>query len=335
MMNIRNVSFILLSIILFCSCVSMKQFKDLQSQFDNSTKENNDLKTVNEKLLVESKENSYKLENQQKLINQLTKDTIDLSASVGDLKQQVDKLTRQYAELSETHDAILKGNARESSRLLKQLQTTEEDLQKKEDELKKTESTLNLEKQNLDQMKFELEKRNARMIELQSILARKDSSVNLIRQKVSNALLGMENEGLSVKILNGKVYVSLEEKLLFKSGSIEVEPKGINALKKLARVLDQNPDINITIEGHTDDVPVIGSASMKDNWDLSVKRATSIVRILLEGSKIDPKRLIASGRGEFMPVDPGKSAEARQKNRRTEIILTPRIDELLDILNDH
>jgi chemotaxis protein MotB len=219
--------------------------------------------------------------------------------------------------------------------LLKQLQATQEDLQKKEDELKKTESILNLEKQNLDQMKYELEKRNARMIELQRILARKDSSVNSIRQKVSNALLGMENEGLSVKILNGKVYVSLEEKLLFKSASIEVEPKGVNALKKLSRVLDQNPDINITIEGHTDDVPVISSASMKDNWDLSVKRATSIVRILLDGSKIDPKRLIASGRGEFMPIDPGKTTESRQKNRRTEIILTPRIDELLDILNDH
>jgi len=215
------------------------------------------------------------------------------------------------------------------------LQTTQEDLQKKEDELKKTEATLNLEKQNLEQMKFELDKKSSRMIELQNILARKDSSVNAIRQKVTSALLGMENEGLSVKVQNGKVYVSLEEKLLFKSGSIEVEPKGINALKKLSRVLDQNPDINITIEGHTDIVPVISSPAMKDNWDLSVKRATSIVRILLEGSKIDPKRLIASGRGEYMPVDPGKTAEAKQKNRRTEIILTPKIDALLDILNDH
>ena len=335
MAYLRNGSFFLLAAFLITSCVSMKQFKDLQTQYDNSATENNTLKADNEKLLVESKENNFKLENQQKSINELTKDTIKLSGSISDLKQQLDKITRQYNELSETHDAVLKGSARESSRLLKQLQTTQEDLQKKEDELKKTESTLNLEKQNLDQMKYELEKRNARMIELQRILARKDSSVNSIRQKVSNALLGMENEGLSVKILNGKVYVSLEEKLLFKSASIEVEPKGVNALKKLSRVLDQNPDINITIEGHTDDVPVISSASMKDNWDLSVKRATSIVRILLDGSKIDPKRLIASGRGEFMPVDPGKTTESRQKNRRTEIILTPRIDELLDILNDH
>jgi chemotaxis protein MotB len=335
MAYLRNVSSLLLVTFIISSCVSMKQFKDLQTQYDNATNENNSLKTENEKLLVESKENAYKLDNQQKSITQIIKDTVRLSESIADVKQQLDKINRQYTELSDTHDAILKGNARESSRLLKQLQTTQEDLQKKEDELKKTESTLNLEKQNLDQMKYELEKRNARLIELQTILARKDSSVNAIRQKVTNALLGMENEGLSVKVMNGKVYVSLEEKLLFKSGSIEVEPKGVNALKKLSRVLDQNPDINITIEGHTDNVPVISSPAMKDNWDLSVKRATSIVRILLEGSKIDPKRLIASGRGEFMPVDPGKSAESKQKNRRTEIILTPRIDELLDILNDH
>jgi chemotaxis protein MotB len=335
MTQLRNLGCILLMASLISSCVSMKQFKDLQSQFDNSTNENNKLKSENEKLVVESKENNYKLENQQKLINKLIADTVSLSRSLSDLRQQLDKLTRQYAELSETHDAILKGNARESSRLLKQLQTTQEDLQKKEDELSKTESKLNLEKQNLDQIKYELEKRNARLIELQIILARKDSSVNSIRQKVSNALLGMENEGLSVKIMNGKVYVSLDEKLLFKSGSIDVEPRGVNALKKLSRVLEQNPDINITIEGHTDNVPVISSASMKDNWDLSVKRATSIVRSLLEDSKIDPKRLIASGRGEFMPVDLGKSTESKQKNRRTEIILTPRIDELLDILNDH
>ncbi len=335
MTNLKNSACFLIIAFIISSCVSMKQFKDLQSQYDSATSENNTLKSENEKLSVESKENAFKLDNQQKAISQLIKDTVNLSNSIAELKQQLDKITRQYSELSDNHDAILKGNARESSRLLKQLQTTQEDLQKKEDELKKTETTLNLEKQNLDQMKFELDRKNARMIELQKILARKDSSVNAIRQKVTNALLGMENEGLSVKVLNGKVYVSLEEKLLFKSASIEVEPKGVNALKKLSRVLDQNPDINITIEGHTDNVPVISSPAMKDNWDLSVKRATSIVRILLDGSKIDPKRLIASGRGEYMPVDPGKTAEAKQKNRRTEIILTPKIDALLDILNDH
>ncbi|MFW5781215.1 MAG: OmpA/MotB family protein, partial [Bacteroidota bacterium] len=177
--------------------------------------------------------------------------------------------------------------------------------------------------------------RNARLLELETILARKDSAVNALRNKVAAALIGFENEGLSVDIKNGKVYVSLEEKLLFPSGSTRIDARGINALKKLARVLEENKDINITIEGHTDDVPVIASAAMKDNWDLSVKRATAVVRILLDNSSIDPKRLTASGRGEYMPLDTGKTSEARQKNRRTEIILTPKLDELFQILESN
>jgi chemotaxis protein MotB len=119
---------------------------------------------------------------------------------------------------------------------------------------------------------------------------------------------------------------------LFPSGSTIVDPRGIAALKKLAGVLEANPDISIMIEGHTDDVPVISGSNFKDNWDLSTLRATSIVRILLQGSGIDPKRLTASGRGEFFPVDPAKTTEARQKNRRTEIILTPRLEELYKLI---
>jgi chemotaxis protein MotB len=124
----------------------------------------------------------------------------------------------------------------------------------------------------------------------------------------------------------------LDEKLLFKSGSITVDPAGVSAIKKLAKILEQNPDIDITIEGHTDNVPLSPNASMQDNWDLSVKRATSIVRILLNGTKISPKRLTAAGRGEFIPVDAANTSEARQKNRRTEIILTPKLDELYRML---
>jgi chemotaxis protein MotB len=135
-----------------------------------------------------------------------------------------------------------------------------------------------------------------------------------------------------VSIRNGKVYVSMEEKLLFQTGSIEVDPKGVSALKQLAAVLEQHPDIVITIEGHTDDVPVRSNASFQDNWDLSVKRATSIVRIILDNSHINPQRLIASGRSEFLPVATGTDPVSRQKNRRTEIILTPRLDELYKLI---
>jgi len=127
----------------------------------------------------------------------------------------------------------------------------------------------------------------------------------------------------------------MEEKLLFKTGSIDVDPKGASALKKLAQTIQDIPDIYITIEGHTDDVPVVVNPSYRDNWDLSVKRATSIVRILLDNSSIDPERIIASGRGEYLPVDKGKTPEARQKNRRTEVALTPDLSELYDLINKY
>ncbi|NOZ46888.1 MAG: OmpA family protein [Chlorobi bacterium] len=191
-------------------------------------------------------------------------------------------------------------------------------------------SKLMLQDSILQEKKMELENRNKRLTELENILSSKDSAVNALKNKVSDALLGFQNKGLTVVQKNGKVYVSLEEQLLFKFGSTEIDPKGVKALKNLAKVLEQNKNINIMIEGHTDDV---GDANY--NWDLSVKRATSVVKILLNNSKIDPTRLTASGRGEFMPIDPSKTDEARKKNRRTEIILTPKLDELFEILESN
>jgi chemotaxis protein MotB len=133
---------------------------------------------------------------------------------------------------------------------------------------------------------------------------------------------------------NGKVYVSLDEKLLFKSASWDIDANGRNALKKLAGVLEKNTDIQIMIEGHTDDVPYNpGNGQLVDNWDLSLKRATTVVRVLLDGSSINPQRLTASGRSEYLPVDARKVADARQKNRRTEIILTPNLDELYRLID--
>ena len=128
----------------------------------------------------------------------------------------------------------------------------------------------------------------------------------------------------------------MDESLLFASGKTAVEPKGIEALKGLAKVLDQNADINIMVEGHTDDVPMKGNGDIKDNWDLSVMRATSVTKIILTSSpNIDPKRITSAGRGEFFPLDPAKTPEARKKNRRTEIILTPKLDELLKVLGSN
>jgi chemotaxis protein MotB len=165
------------------------------------------------------------------------------------------------------------------------------------------------------------------------MLHEKDRVLDDLREKVAEALLGFEGQGLTVTRKNGKVYVSMDEKLLFQSGSTVVDPNGVRALKQLAQVLARNPEISIMIEGHTDDVPFRKGSSIKDNWDLSALRATSIVRILLEGSGIDPVRLTVAGRGEYLPVDPADTPEARRKNRRTEIILSPDLTEVFRILD--
>jgi len=147
-----------------------------------------------------------------------------------------------------------------------------------------------------------------------------------------NALSGYADKGLSVEMKNGKVYVMLEERLLFATGSIVVDAKGVDALKDLSKVLEKNPDINILIEGHTDNVPMKGTGDMKDNWDLSVMRATSVVKIITGNSKVSPTRLTAAGRGEFIPLDKSNTVEGRKKNRRIEVILTPKLDEILKVL---
>jgi chemotaxis protein MotB len=214
-----------------------------------------------------------------------------------------------------------------------QLEKTQGELYQREDQLNQTKANLDMDREELERLKKELEQNNARMLELQKIIDQKDAQAEALKQKLSIALTGFENQGLTITKRNGKVYVSLDEKLLFPSGSTEVDPRGKSALRKLAGVLEQNRDINIMIEGHTDDVPVIPGSKYADNWDLSVQRSTAIIRILLEGTTINPKRLTAAGRGEFYPVDTRKSADARQKNRRTEIILEPNLDEVFNLLD--
>jgi len=177
----------------------------------------------------------------------------------------------------------------------------------------------------------DLQAREMHMRQLEAALMRQDSIMNALTATVRNALLGFSAEELTVEMRNGKVYVSMSDKLLFQSGSDQVEAKGKEALAKLASVLNKNADINILVEGHTDNVP-IKTARYKDNWDLSGARATSVIRILQEEHNVSPRRLTASGKGEFAPVAVNETAEGRQKNRRTEIILSPKLDELMKVM---
>jgi len=176
--------------------------------------------------------------------------------------------------------------------------------------------------------------RSQRINELESVIAAKDAKMNALKNAVSNALTNFEGKGLSVEQRDGKVYVSMENKLLFDSGSWAVNSEGRKAVQQLGTVLAQNPDIAVLIEGHTDNVPYGGSGQLKDNWDLSTKRATSIVQILRENTNIDPKSLTAAGKGEFAPVASNDSEAGKAKNRRIEVILTPELDEITRVLNE-
>jgi chemotaxis protein MotB len=287
-------------IFLITSCVSSKKFNQLTSSFQVSEKTVESLKEQNQTLKVQNTELQSRIEKQMK--------------DIGELSAKNDELQGQLKSLKT-------GSSEEIARLMEKLQQTQTDLQKREDILESAQN--------------ELEQRSIRMKELEDALKQKDEAVKKLKQKVMDALLGFNNKGLTIQEKNGKVYVSLDEQLLFKTGQWEVDPKGQQALTNLAEVLGQNPDINVLVEGHTDDVPMRGAGSVKDNWDLSVLRATAVTRILLKNKAIEPKRITSAGRGEFFPIDEAKTPEARQKNRRTEIILTPRLDEIFRILENN
>ena len=178
----------------------------------------------------------------------------------------------------------------------------------------------------------DLQKREARLKEVEDILRRRDEATNALKNKLQKALLGFQQSGLSVDIRNGKVYVSLTDKLLFSSGSIVIDDKGKLALQELARVLKTQPEINISVEGHTDNQRVLNLGQIKDNWDLSVLRATSVVRFLTETEKIEYSRITATGKGEYQPIEEGSSPEIRSRNRRIEIVLSPKLDELYNLI---
>ena len=316
------------------SCVPQKKFQELEAGYKKCQEENEKFKSQIQDLetaLEDSKKSNADLE---KEVADLKAKNSELQAMYDQTKQSYDKLSVSYDLLTENKNRMLAENAKETKALIEQLEATQMSLQAKEDTLKKLEEELNEKELRLNNLNTELAAREKRVKELEQMLARKDSAVAAIKKRVQDALLGFENDGLTIEQRNGKVYVSLEESLLFALGKYEVDAKGQEILKKLAVVLEQNPDINITVEGHTDNIPYRGSGDIKDNWDLSVKRATSVLKIITTNSKVDPTRLTAAGRGEYIPLDNSNTKEGRQKNRRTEIILVPKLDELYEFLNE-
>ena len=304
--------------LLLGSCVTMKEFN---AKMGSMEKENEILR--NEKIALTTRNTELQGKNGQleSKIQELEKQRDDAAYQLTLQKENVAGLEREIQALRKQMDALNSGSSEEIEKLLTELNKVREDLNTREDKLRVAEK--------------ELDERNARLIELQNVLAQKDQAVQALKNKVMNALTGFHNNGLTVHEKNGKVYVSLDEKLLFKTGKWDVDPNGQKALKELGNVLAENPDINVMVEGHTDNVPMHGSGEVKDNWDLSVMRATAVTKILTENKQIDPVRIIAAGRSEYLPLAPENTVEGRQMNRRTEIILTPKLDELLKIMDTY
>lgn len=184
----------------------------------------------------------------------------------------------------------------------------------------------------INKLSDDLKKREQRLKEVEEVLRKRDEATNQLKAKLQEALLGFTKNGLTVEIKNGKVYVSLTDKLLFPSGSIIIDDKGKQALTQLAAVLKQQPEINIAVEGHTDSQKINNLGQIKDNWDLSVLRSTSVVRFLTDEQKVESVRMTATGKGEFQPLGPNTTAESRSKNRRIEIVLSPKLDELYNLI---
>ncbi|MBW4890271.1 OmpA family protein [Mucilaginibacter sp. HMF5004] len=241
--------------------------------------------------------------------------TVSLEEQVAALQGDTARLHRQIADL--------KGNITTLNGQVADLNTKYNDLN----------NTYTATTSKVNQLSGDLKKREARLKEVEEILRKRDEATNALKDKLQKALLGFQQSGLSVDIRNGKVYVSLTDKLLFPSGSIVIDEKGKAALKQLAVVLNKEADINLSVEGHTDKQKVANLGQIKDNWDLSVLRATSVSRYLTEVEKISPERVTATGKGEFQPIDPGTTADAYAKNRRIEIVLTPKLDELYNLIS--
>lgn len=323
------------ALIALSSCVPQRLMEETKAKLSTCETESAAAKKNATELEAKNAEMKETIVKEEKELAGLQRDTAIMGTNLRLLSNKYDKLNLVNDQLLDKYNRMLAGSEKDNAKLSGQLQMTQEQLLKKEDELKALELKLNKQQQDLDALSIELKKREARVNELEEVLKKKDQATADLKKKLQDALMGFEGKGLTITQKNGKVYVSMDESLLFESGKTAVQPKGIEALKNVAKVLEQNADINVLIEGHTDDVPMVGKGEIKDNWDLSVIRATSVTKIILQNSKTEPTRITSAGRGEFFPLDAAKTPEARKKNRRTEIILTPKLDELLKVLGSN
>jgi len=317
---IKKIALLALAVTLTTSCVTSKVYKELESKYANLKRKN---RKTNDKLLALQKESNAN----KKTLAQLKEAYEKLKTERDNFEGEYNAALANYNNIKDSYDALEKNssaaiaaNSRKNRELLSKLEGKERALAQ--------------EHTRLEKLQRDLEARSQRVNELESLIAAKDAKMQSLKKAISKALRNFEGKGLTVEERNGKVYISMENKLLFESGSWAVGAQGQKAVKQLGKVLGGNPDIAVLIEGHTDDDPYIGNTQLSGNWDLSTKRATAIVNILLQNKNIDAQNLTAAGRGEFAPVASNETTEGKSKNRRIEVILTPKLDEITKLLND-
>ena len=310
-------------LLLLSACVPAKKYKDLLEREKVCSEELAKFKKSSGEYEALSKDLQTKFANASRDLSKLIQDTTALGSKYRLLLRDYNIIDGEYKSLQKSFDKLKNLSARETAELQNQLEAKNNELQIKEDALLKLDQELK-EKQRL------LIEREKRVNELEDAIRKKEAAVQLLKAKVANALRGFENQGLSVVQKNGKIYVSLEAKLLFKSGSTFVEEEGVRALVELGKALESEKDLEIIVEGHTDTDKLNSSSSPKNNWELSVLRATSVVQILLNNSSMTPSQIMAGGRGEFLPIDESDKA----KNRRIEVIISPNLNELFEIISN-
>lgn len=294
--------------------VSKKKYEDLLAQ---KVKTDGDLIEQSKQL----NKTSAELTDTQEKLTDLKKDTTDLGISYRATSQKLNQLNTEYEQLNSYYKNLLNNSGK-----------LNRDLAQQKDQLLAIQENMERTRKLNDSLGTSLIEREKKVKELEGILSNKDKAVQDLKNSISNALLNFKENDLTVNVKNGKVYVSLAEQLLFGSGSIEVDAKGVTALQQLGKALKDQKDIQIMVEGHTDNVPISKKSTyMQDNWDLSVMRATSITKILTKAG-VSANQISAAGKGEYSPLAQNDTPQNKQKNRRTEIIVTPNLDELFKIL---
>lgn len=296
----------------FCtSCVSTKIFNEIESRYAVLKGDHARLETEQEQLIKNYDSLRY---HYGELVGQYEKQSQLLATTSGTLATLQDA----YAALEENSNEALQESIEKNRGLLEEIQIKEGELLG--------------ERSRLDSLGKELSSRSARVEELEALIADKEAVMKTLKNTLTKALNSFEGKGLSVEQRGGKVYVSMENKLLFQSGSWSVGNQGKQALKQLGTVLAANPEIAVLIEGHTDSDPYIGNENLSGNWDLSTKRATEIVKLLLKNRQIKAENLTAAGRGQHQPLATNNTATGKAKNRRIEVILTPKLDKIAELL---